>query len=794
MCPEQQPEAVVELTDSAAANPEVVGRKFAWLADLYSRGYPVPPAVCLPVSVHQGWIEQGGLPEEIKEAILARAEGLGLAEGLAVRSSGVLEDLPEASFAGQYASFLNVRSAKSLCQAIEDCLAAADRPGLKTYLNLSGRADQQPHLAVILQRMVRASYAGVAFSRHPQPGRQQDSLIEAVPGRGDRLVSGELTPVRASVSPTGSIYWDQPAADDPGPDESLLRRLDSWLRALDRGLEAPVDVEWAADGDAQLWILQLRPAMSVSSSFQIPEGIWTRAIAEDLWADRLTPFMAEVMLDNRSRFDFSGPLTAMGITLEQPRLTVIDGFLYLNCRSFVPLIQTFPWLMRFGSIAELFPPDIDPLTEPEAGFRRLPLMLRGLAFIVASPRANPLLSAWVTSRWLKGLHGRLDELERQPLEGAEAVEGVLDTALAELADLQEQNQWPYGYATALVWLLRRLTGDGSSEQGKAFVHILRSSGRSITSRIGKEFERLSRQIRSDPELVELFSRHGPEELLPLLPERFRSELEGFLEAYGCRCGSRSLLIPRWIEEPSQVLGMLQGLALQPFSRSDTDRPEKDRKSVPISLRPLAAAARRFLDLREELRFALDRILLLIRRCLLTIGKDTGLDQEVFFLSRRELKGLFSESDEAAASLKPLAATRSRRAEREPQPPKFYVHGQPVRPERQGSESIQGLGASPGRVRGTAVLVEHLSEATIPAGSILIARRADPGWTPLFPRLAGLAVEEGGLLNHCAIVAREVGLPLVVGAAGITRRISSGQQVVLDGTTGLIELPEASRTD
>jgi len=789
----QAAEYIVDVHEPSALDPDRVGRKFAALATLVRKGYPVPQSVCLTTSGHALWLERGDLTPELEGGIIDRAKALGLENGLAVRSSATLEDLPEASFAGQYESFLDLRSPEELLRAVRACLNAPEKESVKSYLQSSGRASLEIRVAVIIQAMVQARFAGVAFSRNPLGSDSAEGVIEAVPGLGDRLMSGKVSPVRARISSEGDVRMEGGGDASGQPEDTVLAQLGAWLRQLEGEEQSPVDLEWAEDLQGQLWILQLRPAAFAGQRFDIPDGVWTRAVAEDLWADRLTPFMADVMLRNRPRFDFSGPLRFLGVSVPQPSLSVIHGFLYLNCHSFVPLVKAFPWLLSFESVAAIFPPGFRPLEEPGKPPKRTSLLLRGLGLILAYPPANPAAGAFLAQRWLRRYHRRLDRLAAEQVGSASQACKRLDRALSELAALQQRNQWPYLYAAASLWLLRRLLVEGGRGRSRVFLSILRGGGRSVTSRIEQEFGRLAGMVRSDDRLLALFSEHTPQEVLSRLPADFRRELDRFLEAYGCRSGSRTLLSERWVEAPEQVLAMLKALAHDAHSEANGQASPSGSEKLPLWLRPMAAASRSYLDLREELRFALDRALMIVRRSLLDIGAETGLGQDVFFLDRREIDGLLA-AGQVAEELKETARLRRRRAERELDPPRFYVHQEPQAPVGDEAERISGLGASPGRVKGRALVTDDPTDTRIEKGDILITKRADPGWTPIFSRIGALAVEEGGLLNHCAIVARELGLPLVVGAAGLTRRISSGDLVSIDGSAGFVEIHQDDHPD
>jgi pyruvate,water dikinase len=201
---------------------------------------------------------------------------------------------------------------------------------------------------------------------------------------------------------------------------------------------------------------------------------------------------------------------------------------------------------------------------------------------------------------------------------------------------------------------------------------------------------------------------------------------------------------------------------------------------------LARLARRLLDLREDLRFFLDRVLFALRRALLELGAATGLADGVLYLTEAELRQVVA-GDLSLEAAQERIARRRRELARSLVPPPFYVGGRPVETETPGAETLAGVGTSPGRASGRARIVSDPTRAAIAPGDVLVAANTDPGWTPVLGLVAALVVEEGGLLNHCSIVARELGVPAVVGVRQATRRIPEGALVTVDGGLGTVRL-------
>jgi len=276
----------------------------------------------------------------------------------------------------------------------------------------------------------------------------------------------------------------------------------------------------------------------------------------------------------------------------------------------------------------------------------------------------------------------------------------------------------------------------------------------------------------------------------------------FLSKYGCRSRHRTLYLKRWSEAPEEVLGMMAALLRNPMDigmgetshAGDPVRIIRQKLSWPLGLlvRPLLKFTCNFLNLREDLRFLLDKILFRVRQSLLMLGKHCGLGEDVLFLTQAELArvvgGGISFED---AQL--LAAGRRNTFLKQSDVYTFYIDGRPVDELPSKAKIIRGIGTSPGRATGRARIVDDPTNRSIQKGDILVARNTDPGWTPVLRIVSGIVVEEGGILNHCSIVARELGIPAVVGVRQATRKIPENTRITIDGGLGVVQITEnASR--
>jgi rifampicin phosphotransferase len=808
---------LVHFKDDRALSPKVVGQKFFQLAKAARAGFAVPRAVAISTAAHQYYLTHGCWPNGLLDEVFNVASDLDLFNGLSIRSSATLEDLEKQSFAGQYRTFLQVGSQTELKDKIEECWKGAESQAVQSYLkakHLHHAEEQNPLMAVILQKMVNAVAAGIAFGRNPMNPARDEIIIEAVKGLAEELVSGHLTPYRAIISRQNRITVTPPSRDVSrltAPEEVLMTLLPwSDIAELVRRLQQkanniPLDIEWAIDEEKKIWLLQSRAITTLDQQrWQVPPGVWTRKIANDLWADRLTPFLSNEMVQNAHRFDLSRILKILGIQVTRPTLAVINGYLYVNCHSIADALAYIPSRLRLPDLQTLFPPDFTFEDQSASSrLKQISAVFRSPAVIFLEPGIIPFFCIWMTGRRQKKINNQLNHIQQQTISSAPQALNALQLSLATLRRLQISNQWPYFFANYLTWLLRWLMVDVLGYSHGYFLEVLSQKGNNTTIEIEKQFKRLATQIVADKQMHTHFLKQPAEKLWLGLPQNFREDLHMFLNRYGCRSRHRTLYIKRWAEAPEEVLGILQALvrnphgsekALAPRSnqktalRTESDTPELAKYLHSFFLGPLIKLARKFLDLREEQRFLLDKVLYQIRLSLLALGRYTGLKEKILFLKNSEIQQLVNDNP-ADNEIKLTAADRHRRFLKPFAVSTFYVDGRPENDFQMQGKVLRGIGTSPGTACGHARIVTDPTRVHLNSGEILIAENTDPGWTPILSTVKGMVIEEGGLLNHCSIVAREMGIPAVVGIRQATCIIPEGAKITIDGGMGLVRIEE-----
>jgi pyruvate,water dikinase len=738
----------------------------------------------------------------------------------AVRSAALGEDDETTSFAGQYSTVLNV-NLEHIWSAIFECYASWWTERAVSYRATHKMLNTEPRISIIVQLQLNPEYSGVLFTRHPF-NPSENMVIEAVAGFGEKLVSGKATPARWEIDPRTKKIVDF-QADPAGQAASLSK---SHLDALiDIGQKAEtafgkgLDLEWAIEGDT-LYILQLRPVSTLDrkpSCDSMAENFYSRSIVEDLWSDRMTDMTASIVFDELSDlYTFKAPLRKLKLheLSSIQAIRVINGYGYLNNLSIAKLLEFLPGFLRFREIQNVFPPSIREkvLQTPFQPLKVLRLLPR-LPLLFSDPAILPFLTVPLLKRHIRKIE---DELNRVDVDSyaemtCTSLRNELERLLNLLAGLQVRNQWGYGNASIFTWILNhfatRYAGRSDAWVLKRMSHIPSN----ITLTIQEDLMKISRCF--DEELRKVFlDTSEKENLWEILQTRYGDHpatrrIEKFIAAYRYRSANRDFIHPRWDEKPGLVLDLLTILLKTGSHAAEIEgktAAEPNRSALPAFitvpiLYVLLRSARSFLALREDLRFALDKVFYRIRKLLLAMSKNEafrGLEavrDGIFFLRLDELRNILDRKKSIREMLQVIQSRKEMYTEDREKSPPFYVfhdgeHTVDLCPVSASGKVFAGTAASPGMAEGKARVIRSESDFDkLQKGEILIAYNTDPGWTPLFVTTAGVAVEMGGILNHCAIVAREYGVPAVVGLQGITGKIEDGQLVRIDGNSGTLEI-------
>ena len=764
-----------------------------------------------------------------------RIEGFHPEMYLAVRSAAVGEDDGAASYAGQYSTVLEV-SPKSLFDAIFECYASWWSDRVMIYRRQKGIAAAEPRLSLIVQRQLLPDFAGVLFTRHPISGEKGTMMVEAVEGLGEKLVSGEVTPGRWEISEKSghiSCYCSQKQPLSSDIDQKYLKQLYEIGNELEKHFGQGMDMEWAIEKN-QVYVLQARPittgvvkgheesSESLTTAIGPAENIYSRAIVEDLWADRMTDITGSIVFDEfADLFTFKPILRKLKLNhiADMELVKVINGYGYLNSRAVAMLMELIPRSLRVREIARMFPVSVQKkVLETTFNWKKAIGLIPRIPLLITDPAMLPFLTRPVLKKHLKAIESELNRIE---------VSSYFDMTLKDLGNelervlklqgkLQERNQWGYGNAAFFTWLLRHFAVNIFKKSEQWVLEQITHIPSNVTVRSQNHLKSICRMCdKTLPEKV--FRGRDGKEIWRILSSEFSDhpvtkEIRYFVEVYRFRSANRDFIHPRWDEAPQIVAAMISTMigsmgktnridpGSPPIFKPNSSKTQQGKMEMySILLTPLVRATRNFLALREDLRFCLDKIFYRIRKILLAISETpefSGLKEiqdGVFFLKLNELRSIFLNEINIDNLIHAIKNRKKNFFEEQDRPPVYCLRiDNPF--ENIGNSAgsattiLSGVPASSGVAEGIARVIRNSDEFhMLKPGEILVAFNTDPGWTPLFMSAAGVVVEMGGILNHCAIVAREYGIPAVVGVEEISRKIETGRRVRLDGNSGIVEL-------
>lgn len=787
---------IISLNDIDPKDRNRVGNKAWHLAHLARAGFDVPKALVITQASYTVYRKAPGkevviepasdIWEQLKTEV---SRTLHIGYGLAVRSSSTMEDTMGRSMAGQFFTQLRVRNWPGLYDAIEKCWRSALKPDIVQKKDTA----ELPRIAVILQDMVEADLSGVAFSRNPATGEEDIVVIEFCHGTAEQLVSGKTTPYRVTIEGR-SFRQTYSSAPIPYIEFSPLQQVAKLARRAEHLFKFPVDIEWAAKG-GRIYILQARPItrrfLEKQRADNIPGGSWTRRLAEDLWADPLTPFEDGLLISLAPRFDLRMWARFVGLTIpaHTQSIWVIQNHLYVNCDVLREAVSMIPRFLRKERIISLFPPDTHPRAFPNPRFSKIVQTLLGaLVLGLTRLQANPITCSLVVRRRANKLGREARALYCEDL--AHVTMASLSLHLSKctelLGKLLETNQLSYLYATVFSWMVEHV-GKTSALLNDIWLAKLSGTSDNATRRMISMLSNLGQSLRESGIAIE--GKTFDDVLTELKEGGYEvalSQAMDVLREYGVRSNQRSLIEPRWRERPLNILLYAIKIARESNSRDTHDPPSKQPKQGWL-LSILLRFANKYLNLRENLRFILDSILFGIRLTLLEIGNRLQLGEYIFFLYPKEVASLVGGKLTAEAARK-RAIDRSVDFPATKSPPMFWVNGGAVSPlvERPPSRILRGITASPGVFCGRVKIIETLEEADyVDPGDIIVATLMGPAWTPLLSLAGAVITEKGGLLDHFAILAREAGVPAVTGAEGATEVLASIDKVTVDGSNGIV---------
>lgn len=761
------------------------GGKGGTLAYLYQKGYPVPDGfVIMPDAFIGDELSSDGWQQV--QTHLAHSRNGSNGTSFAVRSSALSEDSAQASFAGEFETVLDVHSDEMVREAIYTVRRSRLSERVQAYSQAKGM-DFAHEIAVVVQRLVRAEISGILFTADPVTGSHTCMSGNYIYGLGDELVSGEVEPFTFTLArPKGSY-------DGPSELQRYAKKLFMMGRRLEKELGNPQDIEWCV-ADRKLYLLQSRPITTLVAH-DPATGMWNSSHAGDyLWfrhevfPDVLTPSSWSIWQEFQ-QFD----------VLQTPGLGNIGGRLYMN----YTLIET---LMRtFGSSEE----DV---------VEQMSLTAGTIPKAVTKPRLP--VTKWAL---IKAMLPVMIELLPMQIRLMRKYEQILDATPERCRQLRQEIQETES-KTQLIHLWRDEVfpswNDYLQLQDKAnedYFNPYRALKKNLAALVGETEANaiLSSLSVGSGQLASMGTLVG-------LTKVSSGEMSGqeYMEMAGHRPAQENeLAAPRPYEDADWLDQQLAEFEKNPIDvatmaakrAADFDAqwqevvrayPKEAKKMEKLIAKTTAG-----MEKRELIRSELTRFFGVLREWFLRAGELTGLGEEIFYLSYPEVLDILAGGDGVTAAIPARRETYEKLLALPPYPTFISGRFDPFQwaadPQRradvfdshvpyQASESdvIKGYPGSAGCVEGIVrYLISPDNGNQLQEGEILLASTTNVGWTPVFPRAAAIITDIGAPLSHAAIVARELGIPAVVGTGDATMRLRTGDRVRVDGSHGIVELLE-----
>jgi phosphoenolpyruvate synthase/pyruvate phosphate dikinase len=772
------------------------------------------------------------IPEELAAAIRLALARLGERAACAVRSSATAEDSPAASFAGQQDTYLNVVGPAATLEHVSRSWASLFTERAVTYRLRNGFDHRKVHMAVVVQQMVFPQASGILFTADPVTSNRRVASVEAGFGLGEALVSGLVNPDRYKVrdgevvekavaakrlavhaSPAGGTQEQaiEPERQErPALSDAQVVRLAQLGRRIEAHLGRPQDIEWClVDDDFE--IVQSRP---ITTLFPVP------AAGDEENHVYISVGHQQMMTD---------PMKPLGLSLHQliarPRMYEAGGRLFVDAARILASPAS-----RAGIVAALGKSDpligdaLQTIVDRGNFLPSLPDEASGGPPAGAAPAPIDTDPAIVTEL-IARTQASIATLKREIR--AKSGAALLDFILEDIQELRRvlfdpRSHQVYMSAMEATWWLNEHLEACLGEKNVADTLTL-SVPHNVTSEMGLALLRVADVIRPHPEVVAFLEQVEDEDFLEELAElpggrEARDAIRDYLDEYGMRCvGEIDVTRPRWSERPTTLVPLILGNVrnFEPGAgerRFEHGRREAGAKEQEVleRLRALPDGAgkaeetkrmidrvRTFIGYREYPKYGMVSRTFVYKQALMEEAErlvQAGVIAErehIFHLTFQELHDvvrthrvvddqLISRRKDAFRSYQALTPPRVLTSEGE-------VLGGGYRRDDVPAGALIGLPVSAGTVEGRARVILDMAQAEVEPGDILVTAYTDPSWSPLFVAVKGLVTEVGGLMTHGAVVAREYGLPAVVGVEHATRLIPDGQRIRLHGTDGYVEL-------
>lgn len=783
-------------------------------------------------------IEETVIPEDIAEEITRSLTRLGEKNAYAVRSSATVEDLPTASFAGQQDTFLNVIGKEAILEHISKCWASLYTERAVTYRIQNGFDHRKVLLSVVVQKMVFPEVSGILFTADPVTGNRKVLSIDASFGLGEALVSGLVNADIYKVQ-SGKVIDKKISAkklaiyasEDGGTEkqensperQNIQVMTDEQILSLTRigrkvevHFGCPQDIEWCLADDT-FYIVQSRP---ITTLYPIPEAndqenhVYLSVGHQQMMTNPLKPLGMSLMeLISYGKWSRAGGRLFIDVA---PMLASPGGrkMLLNNLKQLEPLTKDAIMTIMERDFIKCVPNDTKEQSSGNSEKVKPP----------AEPQAQIENNASIVSNLIRKSQTSIEEL-KQNIQGKSGTE-LIDFILEDIQELKRILFDPQSTAVftaainASLWINEKMN-EWLGDKNAADI-LSQSVPNNITSEMGLELMDVADVIRPYPEVIDYLLNvkddNFLEELIKLDGGQVaRDAILSYLDKYGMRCsGEIDITKPRFSEKPTALIPMIlsnirnfePNASNQRFEQGRRVAWEKEKELLERlnklqdgeekvkETKRMIDLIRNFIGYREYPKYGMVSRYFVYKQALLKEAErlvQTNViheKEDIYYLS-------FAELREVIATNKLDSNIISKRKEEyklfeKLNPPRVITSDGEIitgvyKRENIPAGAIPGLPVSSGVIEGKARVILNMEDANLEDRDILVTAFTDPSWTPLFVSIKGLVTEIGGLMTHGAVIAREYGLPAVVGVENATKLIKDGQRIRVHGTDGYVEI-------
>lgn len=804
-----------------------LGGKANSLLKLKEFGFPVPKFEIIPISVYREASSSNftEIPHSFKTPLFSIINDFGDVP-VAVRSSASKEDGGQTSFAGLFETYLDVKGKEAIEAAVLKCWKSTKTERTQKYCERNNLDFNELEMAVVIQEYINPDFAGVIFTVNPITGSDQELIIEACEGSGEKLVSGLITPSRFILNrDVQDILVSMDDRLNIRPSSDVLKKLQMYALEIQAKYGKPQDIEFAVKNN-KIYILQSRPITKIQFSKEM--GEWTTSDFRDggVSSGVVSPVMWSLYekIFATSLPDYFVKLKL--ITKEEARhivwYKVFYGRPYWNLRAVKDIQETLP-----GYNERNFDQDMALPINYEGDGVTTGFTLKGI--LKALPVLGALHKEYVVQQnrsevLIKNFHKLEEKHLKQDLKSLsdqELYSSFHKLIMEEFHYVEsEYFQTIYNASNAKLEFSDELKVYKKIDPSLELVNLISDLGNLKVTGPAHFLTDLSKDWRVKNPLALSFVNNildNTKREITLndlradafLYERFQ---EFHSQYYFHSERELDLLIPRWGEDLRFALETLRTLLQTPVKESTARHGTYDNEIIKLkaahakSWRRFSPGAwngvikkleriRYFLWLREEVRDRSTRVYYFIRKYLLEIGARSKLHELIFHLSYQEIL-MFTKQEISFEEAKKKAEMTRLYA----QGFKHFKNSNEIgfrfnqsswkakSSMTNGKTSYFGIGCSAGVIQAKASVITDISEASkLQAGEIMVVPFTDPGWTPLFSLAAGVVTETGGLLSHAALISREYGIPCVLNVNGATEQIKDQSMIEIDGNEGRVTL-------